>query len=1647
MKKNYFLISIFILFSLLTYAQGPWNFNGSNDIWVSTGTAANLTSGASFSTLDVNEAGNPMLRTSSANINASAVTHAVITLKNNTANKYMRVFYQTTGTNRYINVAITANDADFVSYYVDMTGNADWTGTVNDLTFQFRENSSYNSALDGTIDIDNIEMTSSDLGVNMVNNSSFENWNDDTEATPVDPVGFYKHESAERSSDSHSGDYSIKVIASSTRDIAQTVNEITAGATYRVSINYKLEANTGSGVRLWSTWKDASNTSLDSGDLQPSGYLNTVSSEWATFSVDAVAPENATKMNFEVRAYSGATVYWDSFSVSKVQEPAQPLLITTSVCSTATAVRLTGPWWGWDPAGGPAAADNGDGTWTFTFDPAPADNMEYLLVVDGVQENLISIMANGGDCAPVTDNANYANRRWDLGTGDVTNTYGQCGSTCVAPVITLTGTDVTINNGDTYTDEGATASDDEEGDITADIVVGGDAVDTDTDGTYTITYDVSDGAGNAATTVSRVVTVETPAQPLLITTSVCSTATAVRLTGPWWGWDPAGGPAAADNGDGTWTFTFDPAPADNMEYLLVVDGVQENLISIMANGGDCAPVTDNANYANRRWDLGTGDVTNTYGQCGSTCVAPVITLTGTDVTINNGDTYTDEGATASDDEEGDITANIVVGGDTVDTDTDGTYTITYDVSDGAGNAATTVSRVVTVETPLVCTNLESFESFPPLDWTLTSSNTSNSITQSTSYSVTGDNSLRFSSFSSAATYDQYAVTPKLVTTAGDQTISFWYKGYSFGTERFKVGWSSTGNDVTTDFTWSDEITATTTGVQFTKTDLPEGTTYVAIHYYSPYQYYMYVDDFCTPALFVPDCVAPNTLVASNITSSSADISWTSDATNFNVEYGAEGFTQGSGTTDTSAIASYSLTGLSSNTSYDIYVQTNCGSSGVSEWAGPYTFVTECDAVTAFPYTEDFDTDWSCWTVVNADSDSYTWSQSSTYISPRSGLYTAHGMGSNDDYLISPKFTLTGNERVVWYDIVESSAYNNTYDVLISTTGKNIADFTTNLGTYDCTNTSWEEHILDLSMYTGDVYIALHQTYSAATFYGFGVDDFTVEEIPACLIPSDISSSNITTLSADISWTSDATNFNVEYGAEGFTQGSGTTDTSAIASYSLTGLSSNTSYDIYVQTNCGSSGVSEWAGPYTFVTECDAVTAFPYTEDFDTDWSCWTVVNADSDSYTWSQSSTYISPRSGLYTAHGMGSNDDYLISPKFTLTGNERVVWYDIVESSAYNNTYDVLISTTGKNIADFTTNLGTYDCTNTSWEEHILDLSMYTGDVYIALHQTYSAATFFGFGVDDFTVEEIPSCSAPTALSVANITTTSADISWTSDGTLFNIEYGPAGFTQGSGTSDTSATASYALTGLNSGSAYDVYVQTDCGATDGTSSWSLLNLSTLLVNDSCDTATVLDALPFTSNGDATAATNNNGTIVVTDCGYGMNDGVWYTFTPTVSGTIDLVIDPTGWDAEIAVYTGSCGVFTCVDSADSGGFSDSESLSIAITAGTQYFVNLGHYSGSSDNSEGVYVFGATSTDASLGIEETSISQFTYFPNPVNDVLTIKAQKVVEDITVFNMLGQVVKQQTSNTMDCTVDLSAMQSGAYFVKVSIGNNVETVRILKK
>ena len=132
------------------------------------------------------------------------------------------------------------------------------------------------------------------------------------------------------------------------------------------------------------------------------------------------------------------------------------LTITTTACDGASSVMMTGPWWGWDPTAGPVAVDNGDSTWTFTFSPAPTADMEYLLIVDGVQEDLVAAGTASGDwsCTPVTDYWSYANRQWAVGSGDVANTYNTCGS-CVYG--TAGCTDSTASNYDpsATTDDGS----------------------------------------------------------------------------------------------------------------------------------------------------------------------------------------------------------------------------------------------------------------------------------------------------------------------------------------------------------------------------------------------------------------------------------------------------------------------------------------------------------------------------------------------------------------------------------------------------------------------------------------------------------------------------------------------------------------------------------------------------------------------------------------------------------------------------------------------------------------------------------------------------------------------------------------------------------------------------------------------------------------------------------------------------------------------------------------------------------------------------------------------------------------------------------------------------------------------------------------
>ena len=115
-----------------------------------------------------------------------------------------------------------------------------------------------------------------------------------------------------------------------------------------------------------------------------------------------------------------------------MQAYAQPSSIIITAPTDATSVRITGGWWDWAVAGGPEATQNSSGDWVITLNGAGGE-MEYLIVVDGVQEDLIDNTANDGCVTRITagnlatDYWSYANRKW-LATDPFiyTETYDSC---------------------------------------------------------------------------------------------------------------------------------------------------------------------------------------------------------------------------------------------------------------------------------------------------------------------------------------------------------------------------------------------------------------------------------------------------------------------------------------------------------------------------------------------------------------------------------------------------------------------------------------------------------------------------------------------------------------------------------------------------------------------------------------------------------------------------------------------------------------------------------------------------------------------------------------------------------------------------------------------------------------------------------------------------------------------------------------------------------------------------------------------------------------------------------------------------------------------------------------------------------------------
>ncbi|WP_298176528.1 T9SS type A sorting domain-containing protein [Flavobacterium sp.] len=198
-----------------------------------------------------------------------------------------------------------------------------------------------------------------------------------------------------------------------------------------------------------------------------------------------------------------------------------------------------------------------------------------------------------------------------------------------------------------------------------------------------------------------------------------------------------------------------------------------------------------------------------------------------------------------------------------------------------------------------------------------------------------------------------------------------------------------------------------------------------------------------------------------------------------------------------------------------------------------------------------------------------------------------------------------------------------------------------------------------------------------------------------------------------------------------------------------------------------------------------------------------------------------------------------------------------------------------------------------------------------------------------------------------------------------------------------------------------------------------------------CDTETVADFVA------------GSGAWNVNACGFS-TPGIEkiYSFTAPADGSYSLeVTAATGGyvDYYYKEASGSC---------DNTGWTCIDDISLAVTAtigtltsGTEYLILLDSEGTTARNQTFKVVCPVLATDT------FDNANFKYNPNPVVDVLNLSYNKAITSIAVYNLIGQQVIAKTVNANMSQVDMSALPTGTYMVKVTSNNEVKTIKVVKQ
>ena len=581
------------------------------------------------------------------------------------------------------------------------------------------------------------------------------------------------------------------------------------------------------------------------------------------------------------------------------------------------------------------------------------------------------------------------------------------------------------------------------------------------------------------------------------------------------------------------------------------------------------------------------------------------------------------------------------------------------------------------------------------------------------------------------------------------------------------------------------------------------------------------------------CNKPTNLTSSNVGDSSVNLTWdiVPQATN-----GYNWFIYNSGddpstsipVTDgstNSGVNNVAVTGLSSSTTYDAYVEADCASGGLSELSNVETFSTNACSV-----TEQCD---------------YTFTLTSPFAGGWNGITFDVIQDGITVATLGPNFN-SGNTLDVDVALCENSNIE-----LFWNNGGSLTDF----AGISITNPFGDE-IYNKPQGTGSPGTSLFNFIAICT-------------PPTCPKPENLSIAVQSATSVNLNWdtVTEATNgyewqIFVQDDIPGIDTPVLTGSTSAgVTNASATGLNQNSNYDAYVIADCDTDGLSVVSDKVSFTTPC-TIEVTPWLENFDgSSWVSGTGFGNDNDQINqcWSRSPEntgndyFWGTRTGSTGSNNTGPNSDisgsgnYIYAESSQSNNNDQaIITSPLVDLSAltqpflfYNiYLYGSAISALTVEVKEINqtnwTQIGFFDSQiqtsdDQNWQLETFDLDAFAGQVVQVRFVASSSGNFQGdIAVDNVSIDEAPSCVAPNNLSASNIGDTSVDLSWdlastASDGYNYEVYFeadNPDNNSPVINGSVDSSSDSVTVSGLSSGTSYEAYIQSDCGA-DGLSDLS----------------------------------------------------------------------------------------------------------------------------------------------------------------------------------------------------------------------------------